>query len=174
VVVFVSDPSLRAAATDTPGVQVAASGTSTGAPEGTKTVRKTFTAAGQRFDVVVPEDSVHGAAAILPWIILAAGLVLAGLAAALGVNATRRAKAQEELDRIFNLSSDVIAVADFGGRFTRVNPAAEEVLGYSEEELLTTPYVAFVHPDDRERTVAETDKLSQGRTTLSFENRYLR
>jgi PAS domain S-box-containing protein len=174
VVVFVSGLSLRAAATDTPGVQVAASGTSTGAREGTKTVRKTFTAAGQRFDVVVPEDSVHGAAAILPWIILAAGLVLAGLAAALGVNATRRAKAQDELDRIFNLSSDLIAVADFEGHFTRVNPAAEQVLGYTQEELLARPYLDFVHPDDRGETAAEASAIAHGKSALSFENRYVR
>ena len=69
----------------------------------------------------------------VPWLILAAGLVLAGLAAALGVSAARRAKAQEELDRIFTLSPDLIAVADFHGHFTRVNPAVEQVLGYTPE-----------------------------------------
>jgi PAS domain-containing protein len=66
---------------------------------------------------------------------LAAGLVLVALAMALGINGARRASAQGELDRIFTLSSDVIAVADFRGFFTRVNPAAERILGYAGDEL---------------------------------------
>ena len=96
------------------------------------------------------------------------------LAGALGVNAARRARAQEELDRIFTLSQDLIAVADFDGRFTRVNPAAEQILGYTEEELLARPYLDLVHPDDRESTAAEAAAIGQGKPTLSFENRYVR
>jgi PAS domain S-box-containing protein len=133
-----------------------------------------FTNAGQRFDVGVPRRSVQGAAAVLPWIILAAGLVLAALASALGVNAARRARAQDELDRIFTLSPDLITVADFEGHFTRVNPAVEQVLGYTEEELLARPYLEFIHPDDRDRTAAEADAIEQGKTTVSFENRFIR
>ena len=89
---------------------------------------------------------------------------------------TRRGerRAQNELDRIFNLSPDLIAVANFESRFTRVNPAAEQILGYTQDELLERPYLDFVHPDDRERTAAESDAIGQGKTTLSFENRYVR
>jgi PAS domain S-box-containing protein len=174
VVVFVSELWLRAAATDAPRLQLTVGGASTGEQQGAGPVRAMFTAAGQRFEVGVPRTPVTGAATALPWIILAAGLVLAGLAGALGVNAARRARAQRELDRIFTLSSDLIAVADFDGHFRRVNPAAEQVLGYTREELLARPYLDFVHPDDRERTAAEMTALSQGKTTLAFENRYVR
>jgi PAS domain S-box-containing protein len=173
-VVFVSGESLRAAAADTPTAQLAAGGAPTAGPGGAATVRKTFTEAGQRFDVVTPLESVQGAAAALPWIILVAGFVLSALAAALGVSAARRARAQEEVDRIFTLSPDLITVANFDGYFTRVNPAVERILGYPEEELLARPYVDFVHPDDRERTAAETAAIGQGKTTLSFENRFVR
>jgi PAS domain S-box-containing protein len=173
VAVFVSELWLRAAATDTDTatLQLTVGGGPTGDREG---VSATFTTAGQRFAVSVPRRPVQGAAAVLPWIILAAGLALAALAGALAVNAARRARAQGELDRIFTLSPDVIAVADFDGRFTRVNPAAEQVLGYTREELLARPYLDFVHPDDRERTVAEAAAIEAGKATLSFENRYLR
>jgi PAS domain S-box-containing protein len=171
--VFVSDLWLRAAATDTARLKLT-TGTSTGDPEGAATVRRSFTEAGQRFDVVVPQESVRGAAAVLPWIILAAGLVLAALAGALGVIAARRARAQDELDRIFTLSSDLIAVADFDGYFTRVNPAAEQILGYTADELLARPYLDLVHPDDRERTAAEATAISRGKPTMSFENRFAR
>jgi PAS domain S-box-containing protein len=173
-VVFVSGESLRAAAADTPTVQLSAGDAATRGPEGAATVRKTFTEAGRRFDIIVPLESVHGAAAALPWILLAAGLVLAALTAALGVSGTRRARAQEELDHIFTLSSDLITVANLDGYFTRVNPAVKRILGYTEEEFLTRPYLDFVHPGDREGTAAEAVAISQGKTTLSFENRYVR
>jgi PAS domain S-box-containing protein len=172
-VVFVSDLSLRGAATDTASLRLTA-GTPAGDPGGAATVRRSFTEAGRRFDVVVPHEEVHGAAAVLPWIILAGGVVLAALAGALGANAARRARAQDELDRIFTLSSDLIAVADFDGHFTRVNPAAEQILGYTEEELLARPYLDLVHPDDRERTAAETTAIAGGKSTIAFENRFVR
>jgi PAS domain S-box-containing protein len=130
--------------------------------------------AGQRFDVAVPLESVSGAAAVLPWVILAVGLVLAGLAGALGANEARRARAQNELDRIFTLSSDLIAVADLDGQFTRVNPAVEQILGYTEAEFLARPYLQLVHPDDLEKTRAEMARIRQGETVTSFENRYVR
>ena len=84
VVVFVSEPGLRAAATDAPTVQIRAAGGSTEARDRAETSSKSFTAAGQRFTVVVPRESVQGAAAVLPWIILAGGLVVAALGGALG------------------------------------------------------------------------------------------
>ena len=170
VVVFVAESTLRSAARNAAGLRLAHPSSRAG---GT-TVHKEFVVAGQQFAVFMPKESVGGAGAFLPWLILAAGLVLAALAGALGVNAARRAKAQADLDRIFRLSSDLIAVANFDGRFTRVNPAAERILGYSEEELLERPYLAFVHPSDRERTAAEAAAIAEGKTTPSFENRYVR
>jgi PAS domain S-box-containing protein len=174
VVVFLSELWLRAAATDVASLQLTIGGTSTGNDTGGATLHNTFTEAGQRFDVAVPRRSVAGAAAVLPWIILAAGVLLAALAGALGVNAMRRARAQEELDRIFTLTPDLITVADVDGYFTRVNPAVEQVLGYTDQEVLARPYLDLVHPDDRERTAAEAAAISQGKTTLSFDNRFLR
>jgi PAS domain S-box-containing protein len=173
VVVFVSDSALHAAA-DAPRVQITSVDGSTQGGGDANTSRRTFALAGQRFGVAVPREPVEGVAAALPWIILAAGVVLAGLAAALGVNRARRARAQEELDRIFTLSPDLIAVADFDGYFRRVNPAAERILGYTEQELLARPYLDFVHPDDRDSSQAEAAALAGGKARLGFENRYVR
>jgi len=84
-----------------------------------------------------------------------------------------RRHAQEELDRFFTLCLDMLAVAGFDGYFKRVNPAWERTLGWSEAELLSRPYMEFVHPDDREATNVEARKLSaQGLEVLYFENRY--
>jgi PAS domain S-box-containing protein len=174
VVLFVPESWLRAAATDTQRLQLTVGGASSGDLPGVPAVRSAFTEAGQRFEVVVPRRSVQAAAAVMPWIILGSGFVLALLMGALGIYAARRASAQRELDRIFSLSQDLVTVADFDGHFRRVNPAVESILGYTEEEFLSRPYLDFVRPEDRERTAAEAAALSRGQKTVSFENRFVR
>ncbi|HEX7780331.1 MAG TPA: PAS domain S-box protein, partial [Vicinamibacterales bacterium] len=83
-----------------------------------------------------------------------------------------RRRAQEDLDRFFTLSLDMLCVASFNGYFKRVNPAWQRILGYTEAELLSRPYFELVHPDDRNATVKEARKAAQGQEILYFENRY--
>src|SRR6202012_4071430 len=71
-------------------------------------------------------------------------------------------------------SLDLVAVVGLDGRFTRVNPSARRVLGYTEDELVGRPYLDFVHADDRDRTAEESAAVGQGKTTLSFESRFVR
>lgn len=81
--------------------------------------------------------------------------------------------ARHESTRMWEVSFEMLATLRFDGYFQRVNPHWEEVLGWSVDELLAQPSLEFVHPDDRERTAAEAEKLAQGsRTSVSFENRY--
>ncbi|HEY9884180.1 MAG TPA: PAS domain S-box protein, partial [Thermosynechococcaceae cyanobacterium] len=83
-----------------------------------------------------------------------------------------RKQAEAERDRFFTLAADMFGIADFDGYFKRVNPAFEQVLGYSPDELLSAPFLDFVHPDDREATSVEAAKLSQGTKSVALENRY--
>jgi two-component system, sensor histidine kinase and response regulator len=83
-----------------------------------------------------------------------------------------RGRLQEELERFFTLSLDLICIAGFDGYFKRVNPAWRAVLGYSEAELLSQPYMDLVHPDDRDRTIAAASELTRGKDVVHFENRY--
>lgn len=86
--------------------------------------------------------------------------------------ATNLRALQAESARHFNLSLDMISIAGFDGCFKSVSPAFERSLGYRPEELVGRPFLDFVHPDDREETEAEAASLSDGVTTVQFQNRY--
>jgi PAS domain S-box-containing protein len=88
------------------------------------------------------------------------------------VEITDRKQAELERDRFFTLSLDLLCIADFEGKFKRLNPAWEKTLGYTSEELQDQPFLDFVHPDDLEKTIAESAKIANGVETIAFENRY--
>ena len=76
-------------------------------------------------------------------------------------------------DRFFELSIDLLCQLDFNGHFRRLNPAWERTLGFTIAELVSRPFLEFVHPDDRERTLAQNRDVRDGGRALGFENRYL-
>jgi PAS domain S-box-containing protein len=76
-------------------------------------------------------------------------------------------------DRFFAVSIDMLCFLDFNGYFKRLNPAWEKTLGFTRQELQSKPFIEFVHPDDRQRTLDQNGKVKGGGQALSFENRYL-
>ncbi len=80
--------------------------------------------------------------------------------------------AGEDLDRFFKLSLDMFCIATFDGYFIRVNPAWQTYLGYTEEEMRASPFMEFVHPDDRAATTDTMSNLTTGERVVDFENRY--
>jgi PAS domain S-box-containing protein len=81
---------------------------------------------------------------------------------------------QPSFEEIFNLSLDLLCIGGLDGYFKRVNPAFEETFGYSSQELLSRPFLDFVHPEDRERSREAFEQLARGDEVVLFVNRNLR
>ena len=77
-----------------------------------------------------------------------------------------------DLERLLQLSQDILVVARLDGYFLRVNPRFGELLGYDGEELLARPFTSFIHPDDHHDTARIVTELYRGRPVQAFTNRY--
>jgi PAS domain S-box-containing protein len=91
------------------------------------------------------------------------------------LNATLAQRVEEktrERDRIWNVSQDLLVVADRKGVWQTVNPAWTRTLGWSEAELLNRTSEWLEHPDDGGITRAQVKKLGAGETTVKFESRF--
>jgi PAS domain S-box-containing protein len=84
----------------------------------------------------------------------------------------RVAEQAKERDRIWNVSQDLLVVADTNGTLLSVNPAWTATLGWSERDLLGKTADWLCHPDDMARTHLELARLVGGRKTPLFENRF--
>jgi PAS domain S-box-containing protein len=91
------------------------------------------------------------------------------------LNATLAQRVEEktrERDRIWNVSQDLLVVADRNGVWRTVNPAWTKTLGWNEAELLNRTSEWLEHPDDGGLTRTEVNKLIQGNRTVKFEGRF--
>ncbi len=88
-------------------------------------------------------------------------------------NITALKQAEEDRERVFSLSLDPICIAGFDGYFKDLNSAWSAILGWSREELLSIPWISFVHPDDADEALASAQKLMQGQMLRDFRNRYV-
>ena len=74
--------------------------------------------------------------------------------------------------QIWNVSQDLLVVADLEGKYLSVNPAWTATLGWSNSELLGRTSQWLLHPDDQDRTSDAIGHLAAGRKTLRFESRF--
>jgi PAS domain S-box-containing protein len=88
--------------------------------------------------------------------------------------AERRLKEElRNFEKLFLLSSDLICIAGTDGYFKKVNPAFENLLGWSGEEMLKKNLFELVHPADQIVTGQEMEKLRKGNAVANFEHRLL-
>jgi PAS domain S-box-containing protein len=87
---------------------------------------------------------------------------------------TARKKREEELEKFFDLSLEFMCIASPDGRFVKINPMFPQVLGYTAEEMIATPFAGFIHPEDVSITFSEIGKMSKGEKLINFQNRFLK
>ncbi len=81
---------------------------------------------------------------------------------------------EARIARLFEMTSDLLATISLDGRFTLLNPAWEQLLGWTREELQSKPMHELMHPDDVEPTLAVMRASGEQRTAQleNFTNRY--
>jgi len=88
-------------------------------------------------------------------------------------NISQLEKSEKFLKNILNKSQDLICIAGIDGYFKYTNSAWEKIIGYTQSELLSKPFLDFIHPEDHKTNDDEVDKLMEGHDTIDFENRYI-
>ncbi|HXD11800.1 MAG TPA: diguanylate cyclase [Anaerolineales bacterium] len=78
-----------------------------------------------------------------------------------------------EYELFFRYSMDMYVIAGNNGYFKRANPAFCNMLGRSETEILSRPYVELIHPDDRSKVEGALKNLSAGHPAFLVEVRLL-
>ncbi len=80
--------------------------------------------------------------------------------------------AEYERSQFFNVASDILLTSNNDGRIGKVSNACERVLGWTAEEMVSSPLSTLLHPDDLERTLATSEIFARGEELIDFENRY--
>lgn len=87
-------------------------------------------------------------------------------------SAELRLKSERGREQLFTLAIDMLCIASFDGKFQQINPAWTRCLGWTRAELLETPWLDFVHPEDQAATIRAGEQLRNGQTVQAFVNRY--
>jgi PAS domain S-box-containing protein len=97
------------------------------------------------------------------------------IGSAIDVDELKLARESDERFRsVFECSAVGMALVGRDGRWTKVNRALCEILGFSEQELLTTTFQNLTHPDDLEADLSYATKVFTGEIRFyHMEKRYV-
>ena len=77
------------------------------------------------------------------------------------------------LAEVLDLMPDAVCVVDPEGRLLFVNASFQRIFGYAPDEVLGRKIFSLVHPDDREITTAQAERVMAGELQRHFRNRYV-
>ena len=73
---------------------------------------------------------------------------------------------------MWRVTPDLLGVLDISGVYIKTNPAWQETLGWSAEEIASHHFLWFLHPDDVLSARASFDVINNGQPDLNRVNRY--
>lgn len=73
----------------------------------------------------------------------------------------------------FNLSPDMLCIVGFDGFIKKINSPFDAGLGFSEEELIATPFKDFIFQEDSLNNPNHLTQMKKGNFPANFENRFL-
>lgn len=83
-------------------------------------------------------------------------------------------ESEERFRAIFDRAPIGIELSDRDGRIVKANSILQEMLGYTEDELLQMTFADFSHPDDRAASVVSYQRMIDGEVdTYLIEKRYM-
>jgi PAS domain S-box-containing protein len=132
-----------------------------------------FEMLGRQWRIDVAREPASGLQSMLPWLALAWPFAVAAVVVPIGRAISLRRRAQRDVERIFDLSLDMMAIVGFDGRYKFVNPAFERTLGYTPDHMLGRPYSDFLHPEDLDASREAFAALLRGDGVNDFENRFI-
>lgn len=84
-----------------------------------------------------------------------------------------RRQSEEERERFFALSLDLLAIVDQEGHLRQVSPAWERLLGYDREKVVDRPFVELIYAEDSRSVTEHLEAAAKGQTVSMFEARAL-
>lgn len=85
---------------------------------------------------------------------------------------TRQKQDEDQLKQYFDLSKDLLCIANTNGYFERLSPSFSEILGYSNEELMARPFYDFILAEDVLPTQKVISSLAEGHEVVNFDARF--
>ncbi len=87
-------------------------------------------------------------------------------------NITNLKLVEDERDYIFNFSLDMFALQTIEGEFIKVNPSWRDILNYSDDKLLGTNWLDYIHPEDKQRSETKQKDLNNFNFVVCHETRF--
>lgn len=82
-----------------------------------------------------------------------------------------RKRTEQERERFFNLSLDLLTIIDTRGRLTQTNPAWQTILGWGSDDLLGKPVWELIAPEDHDRALKNHERILEGEALTEVEYR---
>ena len=82
----------------------------------------------------------------------------------------QKSRTDDELNRFFNLSPDLLCIIGFDGNFKKINQAVSNLLGFTDKEILRSGIASVFNSNEDENFLGEWERFLQGQSLVNHEN----